>query len=195
MLTVAEAPHNSFLSFDLWYRNSPTSFFFQFFVRMFSNHLFICPQNYAPPFLEFTWNSTGGNPLPAMFLGPLVSCFQVGSKEETEGQEEEKKKASDFPQLPCSRHLLLWGYISLWLACVAPDPSKQTHVSHVPWWTSSPLFPSNPRVGSSLPQWPFLRFPCLLVVLPKTFLNVSNRFLLLNYLAWFLVNGRQNPSW
>lgn len=28
MLTVSEAPHNSFLSFDLWDRNSPTSFSF-----------------------------------------------------------------------------------------------------------------------------------------------------------------------
>lgn len=47
------------------------------------------------------------------------------------------------------------------------------------------------RIGSSFLQWQFVRLPHLLVVLPNTFINACNRFLLLNSLAWVLAESFQ----
>lgn len=121
MLTVSEAPHNSFLSFDLWDRNSPTSFSFLWgcLPIIYLSVLRTMPHLF-PSLLGIAQVVT---PCQLCFWVPLLSASRWKARRRLKGRRKRKRKPLTSPPLPCSRHLLLRGYISLWLACVAPDPS------------------------------------------------------------------------
>lgn len=125
------------------------------------------------------------------FLGHLDTCLQVGSTEgDWRAGRREREAGAFLPSLSASGTVSREAAsLSLVLPLRPQFPQADLHASRFCWRPSSSFHPSNPRVGSSFPQWQFLRFPCLLVVL-NTFINACHTLVQLNHLAWLLQAGK-----
>lgn len=184
MLSERETPHHFFLSFDSWARNSPTSVFFQPLQGgspiICLSALDLCP---IFPSSYFEWQ---GWQAPTNHVSKSPWHLPSGGKHRrrVKGRRNRTKKTGLLSPLSASEVASL---------SAAPVPTRQADLcgSCFHWWAHSSLHPADLRIGSSFLQWQFVRLPHLLVVLPNTFINACNRFLLLNSLAWVLAESFQ----
>lgn len=100
-------------------------------------------------------------PCQPCFWVPLPPASRWEARRRLKGRKKRKRKPSTSLHSPAagtfSCEVTSLSGSPVWLQI----PASRPMCPHVPWWTSSPPFPSNPRIGRSFPQWQFLRFPRL----------------------------------
>lgn len=140
MLTVPEAPHNSFIFFDSWDRNSPTSFFFQPLWGGYRS--FIClASDPSPTFTLLYSDLYGWQPLPTMFQDPLH--LPLGEKHRRALKGKSKRKPVHFSPLSLLLHHLLRGCTPLCPKLCGPSSHQAgSHDSCFHWWPQLSLPPS-----------------------------------------------------